>query len=543
MLWLRRAASTALLVAGAGATYQYQRDEGTRRSVTFWKEAFPIYLHYRYVEVTTAKQTAEEQSRAFNKLHDMYAPRSEQLVLELRGYYLKQAQFFSTVDEQIPKQYLDFCKRMQSEVPTQFAKGEAEELVRTSLGLDRLDEVFCEFGAEPIGSASIGQVHVARLASRPATQVAVKVMGKGVEERFRADIATLLSFCRLAMPQFVAPMLEVQKQFETEFDYLLEAENLKCVGNNLAPVFASRVFVPQPIMELCRKQVLVMEYVPGPTLLRGITQNFEAYARSQGTTLDALQHELLERMRRPDFEYRSLDDESRRVQLYDAMVRAKDLVRNVPVALYNGTLGWFVAPKPYSKSPQLLDLGAIIKLLCEVHAHEVLVNGAFSCDCHPGNVLLMPDGRLGLIDFGQFKRISNESRLLMARAIVGLAHGDEIDVVRTMARTGTRTKYGNPEVGFRLTAFWFDRSSKDIVGDRNAQQFLTEMELADPSLSLAEDFIMIGRVSVMMRAVGNAFGLGVSVAKLWEPTAREVLRQSHVDYVPKRTRIQDYYTA
>jgi aarF domain-containing kinase len=194
-----------------------------------------------------------ERDKAFNKLHDKYAPVAEKIVLKLRGYYLKNAQFFSTVDFFIPKQYLEFCKRMQSEVPTEFAPGEAEDVVRRNLNIKGLSEVFSEFHPDPIGSASIGQVHLGRLKENGQV-VAVKIMGRGVEARFRADIQTLIDFVSIAMPQHVAPMLEIQKQFVTEFDYRGEAQNLLDVRNNILPKFSDRVYIPQPILKYLYKR-------------------------------------------------------------------------------------------------------------------------------------------------------------------------------------------------------------------------------------------------------------------------------------------------
>ena len=42
----------------------------------------------------------------------------------------------------------------------------------------------------------------------------------------------------------------------------------------------------------------------------------------------------------------------------------------------------------------------------EVHAYEIFNNGVFNGDPHPGNILLMDDGRLGLIDYGQVRTIT-----------------------------------------------------------------------------------------------------------------------------------------
>lgn len=45
----------------------------------------------------------------------------------------------------------------------------------------------------------------------------------------------------------------------------------------------------------------------------------------------------------------------------------------------------------------------IIELLHHVHAHEIFLNGEFNGDPHPGNIMLLNDGRIGLIDYGQVR--------------------------------------------------------------------------------------------------------------------------------------------
>ncbi len=64
-------------------------------------------------------------------------------------------------------------------------------------------------------------------------EVVVKIQLPNIERRFRADIKTIISFCKLAMPQHVPPMREIEKQFLTEFDYTLEAANLAEVRANV----------------------------------------------------------------------------------------------------------------------------------------------------------------------------------------------------------------------------------------------------------------------------------------------------------------------
>ncbi len=81
----RKIVPGALAAVAAGTGYLYETDEGTRRSFLFWKDAFPIYVHYRYVQWKVKGISEEEADAEYNKLHDRYAPEVEALTLRLKG--------------------------------------------------------------------------------------------------------------------------------------------------------------------------------------------------------------------------------------------------------------------------------------------------------------------------------------------------------------------------------------------------------------------------------------------------------------------------
>jgi hypothetical protein len=62
-----------------------------------------------------------------------------------------------------------------------------------------------------------------------------------------------------------------------------------------------------------------------------------------------------------------------------------------------------------------------IDTLLAVHGFEVFLTDRFNADPHPGNIVVMGDGRLGLIDYGQCKELGLSSRVTIARLIVALA--------------------------------------------------------------------------------------------------------------------------
>lgn len=515
----------ALGAGVGGAGLLAYRDEGVRRSLTFWSQALPVYAHYRFLQyvelpVRGVHLSSPESERRYDQLHEMYAPRVEALALALRGFYLKGAQIVSTRDDILPEAHLRWCKRMQSEVPTPFPPGESRRVVEEALGgAKAFGRTFSHWQDEPLGAASIGVVHRARLA-RDGREVAVKVMMPGIEAKFRSDIGTVKRFCRLAMPQHVSALDEIEAQFFTEFDYVLEARNMAAIHANLMSTrWAALVAVPEPILELCSAQVLVMELLPGEKLDTGLRRQWERVAACRGLSLAELEAAERGRPARP------IGEGAWRHTAALWLLGAADACANALRFAYNWSAGLALGRLPYARSERPACLASILRLLCEVHAHEIFVDGLFNGDPHPGNLLLMPDGRLGLLDYGQVKALPLDFRLKYARMIVALADGDNAEAVRVATdEIGLRTRRNDPEVLWRVLAMQHDRDTADVTRGLNLQLFMEWAEAQDPMVYTPPDLVFPGRVTFMMRGFGNAFRLQLSVATLWREQAAALLR-------------------
>eukprot|EP01127_Copromyxa_protea_P023278 TRINITY_DN8681_c0_g1_i1.p1 TRINITY_DN8681_c0_g1~~TRINITY_DN8681_c0_g1_i1.p1 ORF type:complete len:554 (-),score=122.57 TRINITY_DN8681_c0_g1_i1:70-1731(-) len=497
-------------------------DEGTRRSLEFWTFAFPVFLHYRFVQWQTAGKSDEEITKAFDKLHTRYAPATKFMCTRLRGFYLKQAQMMGTLDDFIPPAYLEWCKEMQDQVPTAFAPGQARTIVEKSLGKP-LEQVFQSWNDIPRGSASIGQVHHAVLLD--GREVAVKVQFPNIEKQFRADLKTTKRFCEMALPQHVQPLEEIEKQFLTEFDYSLEAENLETIYNNIMPTWSEKVRIPKPIKELCTKDVLVMEYLHGVRLIDGIRNSFRKYAEKDGKTLEDIEKEQKEQMRNGTFVYRDVASEKWRIKCATAFMKVRDYTLNTFKFIYNWSLGLLLLPRlEYNWTEPLLNLGEIVETLHHVHAHQIYLDGAFNGDPHPGNILLLNDGRIGLVDYGQVKHISPLIREQLSKMTIALANDDKEKLIDILwNEIGAKGKYGKKDVAYRLATFWYDRNTKDILGDMNIAEFLDWAQAEDPVEKVHPEFVMVSRVSVLLRGMGNAFGLQLRTTDFWRVYAERVL--------------------
>ena len=121
-----------------------------------------------------------------------------------------------------------------------------------------------------------------------------------------------------------------------------------------------------------------------------------------------------------------------------------------------------------------------------------------------------------------------------------MANDDEAHVIRMLKRFGGKTKYSKPDIAYKVAAFWNDRNTKDVMNGMNVQQFLDWAEAQDPVVEMSGSIIMPARVSIMLRGMGNAFGLDMRMSKWWEPMARQVLKENGIAYAPKKSRAEDW---
>ncbi|RHY98298.1 hypothetical protein DYB35_006748 [Aphanomyces astaci] len=520
-----KAIGSVAVVGSASFYYLLQTDPGFARSMYFYVNAVPAYVHYRAVQryVEDIGHLGPDEADAwYNYLHDKYATPLYGTVLTLRGFYIKLAQIASTRGDFLPKQYMDHCKTLQSDAPSTPAP-EMIKILEASYGKP-FHDIFESIDPTPLGAASIGQVHKAVLLD--GTTVVVKVQFPEAEANFRNDITTIKRFAAVAQPAHLPFLNEIEKQFLTEFDYRREADNLDLVRANLAASpYARKFVVPKSYPDLCTKEVLVMEYLQGRKLIDAIYNHFEIVASELGVTVD----ELAAMQAKTDAEREAkglakvMGPSESTMRLYQTLWRAKQAA----LTMYDYTLGYMY---PRSLDPrfsthkqprELLNFPELLRLIVEVHGYEIFVNGCFNGDPHPGNIMLLDDGRIGLIDYGQVKHLSTDQRKRLARLVVALAEGTNDDVVRSVTTdVGLVTKHMDPYVLEKMGRTMMDRDDWEITEGMNIQLFVEYLQKRDPILHQEDDYIMAYRVSLLLRGLSNALRYPVSHANMWKALAK-----------------------
>lgn len=98
-----------------------------------------------------------------------------------------------------------------------------------------------------------------------------------------------------------------------------------------------------------------------------------------------------------------------------------------------------------------------IDLLIDVHGYQIFEAASFSADPHPGNIMELPDGKLGLIDFGQTKYLNDEERLAYAQVVVDLGtRSSPKQIANSMRLAGFRAKDDDDETLSEYAGLFFD---------------------------------------------------------------------------------------
>lgn len=133
--------------------------------------------------------------------------------------------------------------------------------------------------------------------------------------------------------------------------------------------------------------------------------------------------------------------------------------------------------------------------------------------------------QLGLIDYGQVKRLSKADRHLFCHIVLALADDDKPRIVELLKQAGYQSKKMDPDAIYSYAKVAYDEDSKELTKGLHIQMFMEDLQARDPIIALPYDFIVVGRCSLILRGLAHALKQPRSVAKAWKPIAERVLRE------------------
>jgi ubiquinone biosynthesis protein len=274
------------------------------------------------------------------------AVRVRMAIEELGPAYIKMGQILSTRPDLVPVDFIHELARLQDKIPA-FPFTDVRRIINEETGRPAHD-LFDQLDPEPLASASIGQVHRARL--KDGEDVAVKIQRPGIRKlvEIMLHLATLAErhIEELAHHRPVKIVEEFARSIEKEMDYTLEATSMERVARSF--LHDETVYIPKVYREETTERVLTTEFV------------------------DGIKVSLLERL--------------------DA----------------NG----------YDR--QLITRRGADILLTQIFDH-----GFFHADPHPGNLFVLPNNVICLLDFGMMGTVDRNTREAFVELVDAVVRRDE----------------------------------------------------------------------------------------------------------------------
>ncbi|KAF4675944.1 hypothetical protein FOL47_007011 [Perkinsus chesapeaki] len=471
----------------------YSYDPGFRREVEFWRQVSPIAFRYLIYTV---------RGLDLSPLHGRYSPRARDICEQLGGLYIKMGQVLSVRPEILPEAYrLEFAKLQDTAPPASFDEV-IKPVLEESLG-HSVSDLFSYVDPVPLGSASIGQAHAATLLD--GREVVLKVQYPDAKARFKVDLHCLSTLANWMTPAFSQIMEEFEIQFLTEFDYHNEARNITEIRREVLDAtdqWRGLVNLPEVIPEYTTDRVLCMTLVPGEKLETVIRKDWQRRGVDIG----------------PDFK-EWLRTQQRHRQEIDTRLRsaASCWLLLLPAwAIRAGLWVW------RAWSPSHSDMSSFISTAVRVHGYELFACTLFNGDPHPGNLLVdLNTGKVGLIDYGQCKRMDDKTRLKLARLVVAVADGVPQEEAKAMVEAGIRTARKDERYLSIIARLLFGRIEPYMLDP----QFHLDLHKSDQIESLPGDTLMGYRVAMLLRGLALATRHSISVAELWKDEAQKCIER------------------
>ena len=255
-----------------------------KRTLTRFDEIVRIFRKYGFDKIlgkTTRNHLNPFKSDDDNKalLEDDFPEKLRLMLQELGTTFIKFGQLLSTRPDIVGEKISKELSKLQDDNPS-ISYDEVKEIIEEELGKD-IGELFEDFSKEPMATASIGQVHEAKLAS--GEKLAVKVQKKDIGSTIETDL-TIMKFIAIESNRFNSKLdtynlpgmvEEFDKTIHKEMDYDNELMNLRHLSDNFK--YNDRIKVPKVYPEYSTGKVLTMEYIEGEKLALVIDSDDSKY--------------------------------------------------------------------------------------------------------------------------------------------------------------------------------------------------------------------------------------------------------------------------
>lgn len=372
---------------------------------------------------------------------------------ELGPTFVKLGQLLSMRHDILPADITQELGKLQDSVRP-FPFSAAKKLIEAEFG-DKLDAVFKEFIEEPVASASIAQVHRARLFS--GREVAVKVQRPKIEEIIRLDLNILKGMARFLdrhtkyaeFYDFTGIATEFGNTINDELDFMKEGENADTLRQNIRQDVG--VTVPRVKWIYTTKRVLTMEYFDG---------------------MKISDHDALDQ----------------------AGIRREEIARRLATSLSN----------------------------------QILRDGFFHADPHPGNIQVLPDSTVVFLDLGMVGRLTGARKQSATDFFVGVVLRDSRMVVDAIVDMDAITDQIDQKNFQQSVHVLIERYLTMSMQDMKIDAFMIDiLQVAYANhVRIPHEFTLLARALGTLQGLLEKLAPEINALVIAEPIARKLMYRS-----------------
>jgi predicted unusual protein kinase regulating ubiquinone biosynthesis (AarF/ABC1/UbiB family) len=164
----------------------------------------------------------------------------------------------------------------------------------------------------------------------------------------------------------------------------------------------------------------------------------------------------------------------------------------------------------------------VLQDLMHVFVHMIMADGFFQADPHPGNLMVTPDGKIIVLDFGLSKELPDGFGLGLFELMFSMMTLNEAAMIRAFRELGFATKTGDGKTFVAIAQRMLRRSDTGRFEGEFTEQMTDELFDAireDPVVSVPSDFVLVGRVFSLLSGIAHTLGHRANVLRAMGATA------------------------
>ncbi|KAL3692088.1 hypothetical protein R1sor_005739 [Riccia sorocarpa] len=440
------------------------------RTARFWRRLLPIYCGYMKTKYSAKGKSRDKQQEMWSTRHEWGGERVHRLVLDLSGFYVKSAQILATKADFVPEPWIRrLSNHLDNAPPRPFP--EVERSICRELGRCPLRS---SLPVDPKGLVPLDAVFSEVETSCIAAASIAQVHGAVLKDGERVVIKVQHLGMEVVMKSDLRNIVWVAKFLEGQLPF------------DLSPV----------VREIQKTIPLEFDFQREMSFMSKIKSNLE-----QGG-------------------YNRIVCPKPVVDLCAKRLLVMQRLEGIP---FTRILHPHAPEELKCRIPEVVDA---VAYLVHAYGQMFLVDGVFHADPHAGNLLLLDDGRLGLIDFGQSKVLEDSVRKKLAIMMVALYDNKEAEIASALKGLGMKFRDASGGAVSDSTLAVMARIMFDTcyVQEATVSPMSPESILRNtPLTSFNQALWLVVRALVILRGLCYGLRMDVSACTIWRPYALKAL--------------------